>query len=332
MRSYRQLTEEDRIDIYAMKQAGKTRRHMAQRLGLHPSTLSRELARNTGGRGYRPQQAHHLATERRGHARKAVKMTPQTIAYIERQLRQQHSPEQIAGRMKVDPDYRGPTVSHERIYQHLWQDKARGGDLYQHLRIAGQKKKRKRYGKRDFRGTIPHRVGIEQRPKIVERKKRLGDWEADTLIGKHHHGAVVSLVERKSQFAVLGQVTHKTADAVQQQIVKHLRPHRRRVHTITTDNGREFAGHQTLARQLQAKVYFADPYSAWQRGLNEQINGLIRQYLPKQADFRAVTEGQLRFIMDRLNHRPRKTLGFKTPYEVFCNGARFKTLPVALGS
>jgi IS30 family transposase len=332
MRSYRQLTEEDRIDIYAMTQAGKTRRHMAQCLGLHPSTISRELARNTGWRGYRPKQAHHLATERRRHARKAVKMTPQTIAYIERQLRQEHSPEQIAGRMKVDPDYGGPTVSHERIYQHLWQDKIRGGDLYQYLRIAGHKKKRKRYGKHDFRGTIPNRVGIEHRPKIVDRKKRIGDWEADTMIGKHHRGAVVSLVERKSQFTLLGKVMRKTADAVQQQMVKHLRPHQRRVYTITTDNGREFAGHETLARQLQAKVYFADPYSAWQRGLNEQINGLIRQYLPKQTDLRHVADDQLRFIMARLNHRPRKTLGFKTPFEVFCNGSRFKTLRVALES
>ncbi len=332
MRQYRQLTEEDRIEIYAMKQAGKTQRNIAQCLGVHPSTISRELTRNTGGCGYRPKQAHCRAAGRRGYARKAVKMTPKTIAYIERQLRQEHSPEQIAGRMKVDPGYYGPSVSHERIYQHLWQDKTAGGKLYQYLRIAGHKKKRKRYGKRDFRGKIPNRVGIEQRPKIVETKKRFGDWEADTIIGKHHRGAVVSLVERKSQFTLLGQVTRKTADAVQQQMVQQLRPHRRRVHTITTDNGREFSGHETIARKLQTKVYFAEPYQAWQRGLNEQVNGLIRQYLPKQTDLRYVSDDQLRFIMDRLNHRPRKTLGFKTPYEVFCNSSRFKTSRVALGS
>ena len=332
MRQYRQLTEEDRIEIYAMKQARKTQCDIARRLGVHPSTISRELTRNTGGRGYRPKQAHRLATGRRGYARKAVKMTPKTIAYIERQLRQEHSPEQIAGRMKVDPDYYGPTVSHERIYQHLWQDKTAGGKLYQYLRIAGHKKKRKRYGKRDFRGKIPNRVGIEHRPKIVETKKRLGDWEADTIIGKHHRGAVISLVERKSQFTLLGQVTRKTADAVQQQMVQQLQPYHRLVHTITTDNGREFSGHETIARKLQTKVYFAEPYQAWQRGLNEQINGLIRQYLPKQTDLRHVTDDQLRFIMDRLNHRPRKTLGFKTPYEVFCNSSRFKTARVALGS
>ena len=332
MRQYRQLTEDDRIDIYAQKQVGTSQAHIARHLGVHPSTISRELGRNTGGRGYRPRQAKQLATQRRHTARKAVKMTPKTIAYIEAQIRREHSPEQIAGRMKVDPAYLGPTVSHECIYQHLWQDKAAGGDLYKQLRIAGHKKKRKRYGKRDFRGKIPNRVGIEHRPKIVENKKRFGDWEADTIIGKHHRGAVVSVVERKSQFTVLGQVIHKTAHAVQQQMVRQLRPHRRRVHTITTDNGREFAGHETIARKLAAKVYFAEPYHAWQRGLNEQVNGLIRQYLPKKTDLRHVTDDQLRFITDRLNHRPRKTLGFKTPYEVFCNGSRFITSRVALGS
>lgn len=332
MRQYRQLTEDDRIEIYAMKQAASSQADMARRLRVHRSTISRELARNTGQRGYRPQQAHGLANHRRWHARKAVKMTPATIAYIEQRIRQEHSPEQIAGRMKVDPSYQGPVVSHERIYQHLWQDQVDGGDLYQSLRIAGHKKKRKRYGKRDFRGKIPHRIGIEKRPRIVDAKTRLGDWEADTLIGKQHHGAVVSLVERKSQFTLLGHVVHKTAEAVQKQMVAQLRPHRRRVHTITTDNGREFAAHETVARKLQARVYFADPYQAWQRGLNEQINGLIRQYLPKKIDLRHVPADQLRFIVKRLNHRPRKTLGFKTPYEVFCNRSRFKTARVALGS
>jgi IS30 family transposase len=332
MRQYQQLTEDDRIEIYAMKQAGKTQRTIAQHLRVHPSTVSRELNRNTGQRGYRPKQAHRLAAERRQNARKAIKMTPETIAYIESQIRLEHSPEQIAGRMKVDPHYVGHTVSHERIYQHIWQDKADGGRLYQKLRIAGHKKKRKRYGKHDFRGQIPNRVGIEQRPQIAAAKQRIGDWEADTLIGKYHRGAVISLVERKSQFTVLGQVRHKTAEAVQRQMVHRLRPHRRRIHTITADNGREFSGHESIADKLQAKFYFAPPYQAWQRGLNEQVNGLIRQYLPKQTDLRYVTNDRLRFIMDRLNHRPRKTLGFKTPYEVFCNGSRFKNTRVALGS
>ena len=332
MRQYRQLTEEHRIEIYAMKQAGCSQTQIAQRLGLHRSTISRELARNTGGRGYRPQQAHRRATERRGNARKAIKMTRNTIGYIEALIRKQHAPQQIAGPMKVDPDYCGPTVSHERIYQHIWQDKITGGALWRHLRIGGHKKKRKRYGKHDSRGKIPNRVGIEKRPKIVQTKGRLGDWKADTIIGKYHRGAVISVVERKSHFTLLGKVPHRTAPAVREQMVKHLRPHQHRVHTITTDNGREFFEHQTLARKLQAKVYFADPYQAWQRGLNEQVNGLIRQYLPKKTDLRYVSDQRLQFIMDRLNNRPRKTLGFKTPYEVFYNRSRFKSARVALGS
>lgn len=332
MRQYRQLTDEDRIEIYAMKQAGIRQSNISRQLGIHPSTVGRELARNSGKRGYRPKQAQGLAMERRYNARKAVKMTPDTIKYIESKIQQEHSPEQIAGRMKVDPHYLGITISHERIYQHIWQNKDSGGKLYQYLRIAGHKKKRKRYGKQDFRGKIPNRVGIEQRPKIVDHKKRIGDWEADTIIGQHHRGAVVTIVERKSQFALLAQVNRKTADAVCQQMIRILRPFRHRVHTITTDNGREFTLHETIASKLQAKIYFADPYQACQRGLNEQVNGLIRQYLPKKTDLRHVTDDQLRFIMHRINHRPRKTLGFKTPYEVFCNNSRFKMLPVALGS
>jgi len=317
MKQYRQLTEEDRIEIYAMKQAEKTQTYIARRLGVHRSTISRELVRNTGLRGYRPKQAHHQASQRRHYAHKAVKMTPETKAYIEGKLRQDFSPEQIAATMKRDPDWVGPTISHERIYQHLWQDKANGGPLYKHLRIAGHKKKRKRYGKHDFRGKIPNRVGIEHRPKIVDRKKRIGDWEADTVIGGNHKGALVTLVERKSKFTVIGHVQRNTAEAVEQQIVQRLHPHKLRVHTITTDNGKEFAGHERFARSLETDVYFAQPYHSWERGLNENTNGLIRQYFPKGTNLRNVTEEQLNFVMNRLNNRPRKTLGFKTPNEVF---------------
>jgi len=172
-----------------MKQAGKEQDKIAVRLGVHPSTISRELARNTGLRGYRPKQAQQKTLHRRFTARKAVKMTPETIDYIESKLREQHSPEQIAERMKLDPGWHGPAVSHERIYQHIWQDKAQDGTLYRHLRIGGTKQRRKRRNSRDMRGTIPNRVGIEKRPKIVERKIRIGDWEGDTVIGKNQADA-----------------------------------------------------------------------------------------------------------------------------------------------
>lgn len=331
MRQYRQLTMDDRIDIYALRQAGNSKAAIARMLGVHPSTIGREVARNTGRKGYRPRQAHTRALERRHGARKAVKMTPGTITFIEARLREEHAPEQISGRMKEDPHYKGLVVSHERIYQHVWQDKRNGGDLYLYLR-TGHRKKRKRYGKRDCRGQIPNRTNIKDRPAIVARKGRLGDWEADTIIGAHHRGALVSMVERKSQYLLLGHVPQRTAQAVTAQLVQRLSPHRPHVHTITNDNGSEFAYHESTARQLETKIYFADPFCSQQRGLNEQVNGLIRQYWPKKSDLRHINEAQLQFVMDRLNHRPRKSLGFKTPHEVFCNNSKFKPPRVALVS
>jgi IS30 family transposase len=317
MREYRQLTEEDRIEIYAMKQAGKEQNKIAVKLGVHPSTISRELSRNTGLRSYRPKQAQQKTLHRRFTARKAVKMTPETIDYIESKLTEQHSPEQIAERMKLDPDWHGLTVSHERIYQHIWQDKAQGGMLYKHLRIGGTKQRRKRRNSRDMRGTIKNRVGIQERPKIVERKIRIGDWEGDTIVGKNHQGALVTLVERKSKLTLIGKVDRYTAEVVEKTIISLMELLPRRNYTLTVDNGKEFASHESVAETLQIKVYFADPYSAWQRGLNENTNGLIRQYVPKGSDVRSLTDHQIQHIVDRLNNRPRKSLGFLTPNEVF---------------
>ncbi len=317
MREYKQLTEEDRIEIYAMKQAGKEQNMIAAKLGVHPSTISRELARNTGLRGYRPKQAQQKTLHRRFTARKAVKMTPDTIDYIESKLAEQHSPEQIAERMKLDPGWHGPAVSHERIYQHIWQDKAQDGMLYKHLRIGGTKQRRKRRNSRDMRGTIKNRVGIQERPNIVERKIRIGDWEGDTVVGKNHQGALVTLVDRKSKLTLIGKVDRYTAEAVEKIIINLMELLPRRNYTLTVDNGKEFASHESVADALQIKVYFADPYSAWQRGLNENTNGLIRQYVPKGSDVRILTDEQIQYIMDRLNNRPRKSLGYLTPNEVF---------------
>ncbi len=317
MREYRQLTEEDRIEIYAMKQAGKPQNKIAANLGVHPSTISRELARNTGRRGYRPKQAQQKTLLRRFYAVKAVKMTSETIDYIESKLHQQHSPEQIAERMKLDPDWHGPSVSHERIYQHVWQDKAQHGMLYQHLRIGGTKQRRKRRNSRDRRGTIKNRVGIEKRPNIVEKNIRIGDWEGDTIVGKNHQGALVTLVDRKSKLTLIAKVNRYTAEAVKQTIVRLLEFVPRRNYTLTVDNGKEFAHHESVAEALKIKVYFADPYSAWQRGLNENTNGLIRQYVPKGSDVRTLNDQQIQHIRDRLNNRPRKTLGYLTPNEIY---------------
>jgi IS30 family transposase len=317
MREYRQLTEDDRIEIYAMKQAGKEQNMMAAELGVHPSTISRELSRNTGLRGYRPKQAQQKALLRRLTARKAVKMMPETVDYIEHKLAKDHSPEQIAERMKRDPGWHGPSVSHERIYQYIWQDKAGGGLLYKHLRIGGTKQRRKRRNSRDMRGMIKNRVGIEERPPIVERRIRIGDWEGDTVVGKNHQGALVTLVDRKSKLTLIGKVDRYTAEAVEKTLISLMGLLPRRNYTLTVDNGKEFASHESVAETLRIKVYFADPYSAWQWGLNENTNGLIRQYVPKGSDVRILTDQQIQRIMDRLNNRPRKSLGYLTPNEVF---------------
>jgi len=178
----------------------------------------------------------------------------------------------------------------------------------------------------DRRGRIPNQVSIDDRPAIVDAKRRFGDWEGDTVIGKGHRGALVTLVERKSLYTVIRSVLHKTAAAIREAVVDGLSPYIDRVHTITYDNGREFADHEGMASDLDARIYFAHPYASWERGLNENTNGLIRQYFPKHRDLTTVTEAEISHAMDKLNHRPRKSLGFRTPYEVFFNTRTFLTV------
>ncbi len=214
-------------------------------------------------------------------------------------------------------------VSHERIYQYVYADKRRGGTLHHHLRC--RKQRRKRYGTHSRRGLIPNRTSIDERPKVVEAKQRVGDWEADTIIGRGHRSAIVSLVERKSKLTRLCKVERKSAEQVAQASLELLSPLSDKVHTITSDNGGEFAQHERIAAGLGARFYFAHPYASWERGLNENTNGLVRQYFPKKHDFTTVTEAEVERVTERLNNRPRKTLGFRTPNEVF-----FKQRPVAL--
>lgn len=310
---YTQLTEGERNQIYALMQAKKRIREIAELLQRSPSTISREIKRNHGLRGYRPKQAQRRAMERRQTPR-TRKMTHRVKEHIERQLKQEWSPEQISATMENEI---GVRISHERIYQHIWDDKQEGGALYQILRIAGKKRKRKKRGSKDWRGKIPNRIDIDQRPSLVGRKKRVGDWEADLVSGARHKGFLVTLVERKYKYTLIGHVTNKTALAVQDEIIRLLSPIQSRVHTITFDNGHEFSGHETISQKLECQCYFAKPYHSWERGLNENTNGLIRQYCPKKSDLRNISQVKLTTIMDRLNSRPRKTLDYKTPNELF---------------
>lgn len=302
--NYTHLTREERYQIYALKKAGHKQSEIASVLDRSPSTISRELARNHGRRGYRPKQAHQLAVKRR--AINARQIDDETWQFAKARLQEQWSPEQISGHAAISP---------ESVYQRVYADKRMGGLLWKNLRC--QKQRKKRYGKADRRGMIPNRLSIEQRPAIVESRSRIGDWEADTIIGKNHRQAIVSLVERKTGFTLIRKVERKTAQAVSQAITDLLSPYRKQVATITSDNGREFAGHEEISKRLRADFYFAHPYASWERGTNENTNGLIRQYFPNNRDFTSVTQQEIDMAMERLNNRPRKRLGFMTPAQVF---------------
>jgi IS30 family transposase len=237
-------------------------------------------------------------------------------------LRFQWSPKQISGWLsKTGRD----SVSHEWIYQYVYANKAAGGDL--HIHLLCQKQRRKRYGTQSLRGQLADRQSIESRPDLVEKRSRLGDWELDTIIGKKHQQAIVSLTERKARLALIAKVERKTAEQVTNAIVHLLKPYADKVHTLTSDNGKELAKHKDIAETLAADFYFAHPYSSWERGTNENMNGLIRQYFPKHCEFKTITDNEIQIVMNRLNNRPRKCLGYQTPNEVF-----FEESTVALAS
>lgn len=284
--------------------------------------MYREIYRNHGEKGYKPEEAQKKTNVRKRTAYKHSRFTNDVKERVEALLRFDLSPEQISGRLAKEQQI---YISHERIYQHVWSDKLSGGDLYTHLR-HGSKKRRKRYGKYDHRGTIPDRTTIEKRPEIVDRKERIGDWEVDTVIGKNHKGALVTAVERKTMFTCIRKVPHKKADIVAKALIEMLSPYQDSTHTITVDNGLEFASHKEIAKHLETDVYFTHPYRSWERGLNENTNGLIRQYFPKKTSFDTIKERDIKFVEQRLNMRPRKLLSFKTPLESFLN------IKVALGT
>ena len=307
--TYQQLTYEQRCQISALKKRGCSQREIAQTVGTSQSTVSRELARNTGNRGYRHRQAQEKSDRRRAEAVKPTRMTLTMIDVIESRLRIEWSPEQISGWLLEE---REQLLSHEAIYLHVWANKQAGGDLYTHLRRQGKKYDKRRNGK-STRGQIKNRVCIEDRPSIVDDKSRIGDWEIDTMIGKGHSGALVTIVERVTKFTVSAQVNSKRAADVTQATIALLRPFKDVVHTITADNGKEFTYHEKISKALLTDVYFSHPYSSWERGLNENTNGLLRQYFPKHTDLKTVTQTEVRRAVNRLNSRPGKDLEFKTP-------------------
>lgn len=312
---YKHLAQEERFLIQNLFQEGCSLRKIAKQLGRSPSTVSREVKRNKGKRGYRYKQANEFAERRRREASLTPrKITPEHWARIEHLLVHEHwSPEQIAGRLRRKE---AVSISPKWIYYYIWADKADGGTLYKSLRRRGKKPNRRgRDG--SGRGVIPGRVDISKRPSEVEDKSRVGDWEADTIVGTKHLGAIVSLVDRKSKFTFLSKVDAKKAEEVSNAMLRDLGAVRELVHTITADNGKEFAGHRGVSEELEAGFYFATPYHSWERGLNEHTNGLVREFFPKSEDLRKVDAAEIKMVQDMLNNRPRKVLDYRTPAEVF---------------
>jgi len=312
---YKQLTLTKRYHISTLIKERLNQKEIALKIGVHPSTISREFKRfrETKKDKYHPETLQIHAKIKHIQKPKRSAITKPIEKYIRKKLKEDWSPEQLAGRMKIDIN---KSISHETIYKFIYTNKANGGKLYKHLRHKN-KKYYKRANEYQRRGIIKDRISIDKRSIIVNTKTRTGDWEIDTVIGKNHKGALVTIVERKSKFTLIKKVASKHADVVTKATIELLQPLQALTHTITADNGKEFAYHKLIASALDTKVYFCDPYSSWQRGLNEHTNGLIRQYIPKKSEFENISKEEIVTIQNRINHRPRKALGFKTPFEVF---------------
>jgi IS30 family transposase len=312
---HRHLSLQERHYIEIELKNGTSQNAIAKALGRPQGTISKEISRNRGLKGYRHKQAQRFTNERHKDKKKNIKMTDRVKEFMRVQLESyQTSPEQIAGWLKNKHNI---SIHHETIYRYILQDKKENGELYKHLRHQS-KPYRKRYGSttNSSRG-IPDRVDIDQRPEEANKRERLGDWEADTVIGKNHKGAIVTLDERKSKLRLALPLKGKFADDTKDAIIELLKPLKDVVKTITFDNGKEFTKHKNIADALECDTYFAKPYHSWERGQNENANGLLRQYFPKGMELIDITKNAVIDAIDRLNNRPRKCLDFKTPYEAF---------------
>jgi transposase, IS30 family len=309
MARYTHLSPDERYTIQAEHKRKTPLREIARCLGRHPSSISRELQRNTGQRGYRPRQAQIKANERR-HLHPS-QITAFAFAFIEYLLQQKWSPEQISGALRANGWIGVPC--HEWIYQHIYADKAQGGTLHTHLR--SQKTYRKRgFAANDRRGVLKDRVSIHARPEHINRRERLGDFEGDTIIGAGHKGAVLTLVDRKSLYTLMTALPNKQAQLTMDACVSWAK--QVSISSITFDNGKEFSAHVRL-KAMGVDAYFADPYRSNQRARNENTNGLIRQYLPKGIALDKLLDADIELIQRALNHRPRKSLNWLTPAQVF---------------
>ena len=316
--NYRQLNAEERSVLAALRTEGLSVAEIARHLGRHRSTIWRELRRNCApyDGGYRSRRAHQRAHARRWRTRRHRQFTSGQWARVEELLREEWSPEQVAGYLRRQ---RAMQISHETIYRHVWADWKAGGTLHTHLRGA-RKNCRKRYRSYDSRGRLAGKRRIGDRPAVVERRKQLGHWEIDTMMGQslgESSDCIVTLVERKSGYLAIGKLDARTVLQTNRAILALMRRQRGRFRTITADNGTEFHGYGALEAATGVRFYFATPHHSWERGTNENTNGLIRQYLPKGQSMTDLTQSECDALADHLNHRPRKRHGYKTPNECF---------------
>lgn len=308
------ITSEERHTIQCLLGQSKKPAEIARILGRSKSTITREIQRN---RDQRSKQYRHELAHRKASSRKASKPTKNGItgdmkAYIEARLAEKLSPEQIVGEAKLKGI---ECVSYECIYQYIWRDKKQGGKLYANLRNQS-KRYRKRGAAKDTRGQIRNKTPLEQRPKEVELRERLGDLEIDLVIAKGHKGALLTINDRTSGLLIMERLQGKTSAEVTDATIKRLMPYKDQLNTITSDNGKEFAGHETIARILEIDFFFAKPYHSWERGSNENLNGLIRQYIPKHTNILELEDSFIKEVESALNNRPRKRHGFLSPLEI----------------
>jgi transposase, IS30 family len=311
---YTQITSEERYTIACCRAARMSVEEIAAITGRHRSTIYREVARNLGSGGrYRCSKAQEKTNGRRSRSRRNRHFGQEDWAIVERFLREKWSPEQISGRLRKEGVLR---ISHETIYQHIWRDKKAGGELHKHLRCA-PKKCRKRYRSHDSRGRLAGKRDITERPPGVEERSEIGHWETDTVMGSGDRNCIVTMVERKTAVVVIGKLESRTKEEVHKRMVGLIRAQKHPVLTMTADNGTEFHGYKNIEKLTGVEFYFAKPYHSWERGLNENTNGLIRQYLPKGTSMAHLTQWECTRIADKLNNRPRKRLGYRTPRECY---------------
>lgn len=315
MTIYRQLTLEDRIRIGELRLQGFSVARIAESLDRHRSTIYRELQRNcchvTDG-AYRPSKAERRTRARRSRSRRNSHFTEDDFKLVRACLRRKWSPEQISGALKVSGEL---SISHERIYQYVWCDKWLGGHLWTHLRQS-TKLRRKRYRSYDSRGRLAGKRHISERPKSVEGRRYRGHWEIDTVMGKGSSDCIVTLVERKTGYLMIGKLKDRTTRSLNKKTRRLIRREPTAFKTITADNGTEFHQYRAIEAGRKVRFYFANPYHSWERGSNENANGLIRQYLPKGTSMEDLTQQQCDAVAYKINTRPRKRFNFKTPEQV----------------